>query len=262
MRPDQTDLVAVTDSPGLAGALLVGIGFGLGLHIGYGMPVTGVNHLEGHVYSALLERPDLSPPFLSLVVSGGHTALYAVRDPGRYECLGKTVDDAAGEAFDKVGKLLGFSYPAGRAVEEEAARARPDGDLKFPIARLSTPGPGFSFSGLKTAVRYFIQSKGAAYVNDHRPQICRAFQEAVVGSLLLNSRIAADRTGIERIAVVGGVACNGRLRRAFGDAFGVNAIFPPPKYCTDNAAMIARAGVECFKRNELRRPSMNPVGRI
>jgi N6-L-threonylcarbamoyladenine synthase len=232
------------------------------MHTGYGMPVTGVNHLEGHIHSALLERPDLSPPFLSLVVSGGHTALYAVRSMGRYECLGKTVDDAAGEAFDKVGKLFGFSYPAGRAIEEEAARARPGSGLKFPIGRLSTPGPGFSFSGLKTAVRYFIQARGIEYVNGHRPEICHAFQEAVVESLLLNSRTAAEQTGIGRIAVVGGVACNGRLRRAFGDVFGANAIFPSAKYCTDNAAMIARAGLECFKRNELRRPSMNPVGQI
>ncbi len=260
MSVDEIDLVAVTDRPGLAGALLVGIGFALGIQSGYGKPVTGINHLEGHICSVLLEHPDLPFPFLALVVSGGHTAIYKVTDFGTYECLGQTVDDAAGEAFDKVGKLLGFAYPAGRAIEQEAWIAPPTGRLRFPVAKVSAEGINFSFSGLKTAVRYHLQNHDDQYLRENRPEICRAFQNAVISSLVSGLREASDATGISSIAMVGGVACNGTLRTALTEEFGETVFFPPPGLCTDNAAMIALAGYNRFQRNLLRPPGLRPGG--
>jgi N6-L-threonylcarbamoyladenine synthase len=252
------DLIAVTDSPGLAGALLVGISFGLGLHSQTGVPVTGVNHLEGHIYSLFCGRSDLSCPFLALLVSGGHTAIYRVDDFGNYACLGQTVDDAAGEAFDKVGKLLGFSYPAGRAMEMEAAAATDDSGIRFPVARTSGSGLDFSFSGLKTAVKYFCAEKGNDWVAENRPRICRAFQKTIIDSLTKNLAAASSMTGISTVGVAGGVACNTALRKAITDRFGDRAFFPAPALCTDNGAMIARAGYERMKHNCLRFPRMSP----
>jgi N6-L-threonylcarbamoyladenine synthase len=254
--------IAVTDSPGLAGALLVGIGFALGLRAGRGIPLTGINHLEGHIYSAFLEHATPQFPLLALVVSGGHTALYRIDQPGHYRCVGKTVDDAAGEAFDKVGKLVGFPYPAGRAIEEESRRGDPASPLRFPVARVSGNEMDFSFSGLKTAVRYFINGKKPDEVAAIRPTICRAFQEAVVESLVRNCTAAARSTGISCMVLVGGVACNGRLRQAIKDAFPGEVIFPSPRLCTDNAAMIALAGYDRFQRGETRSPKMDPNGQI
>jgi N6-L-threonylcarbamoyladenine synthase len=251
-------LIAVTDSPGLAGALLVGISFGLGLHSQSGIPITGVNHLEGHIYSLFCGRHDIASPFLALVVSGGHTAIYRVDGFGRYACLGQTVDDAAGEAFDKIGKLLGFPYPAGRAMEQEAEKAKDGADIRFPIARLSPASLDFSFSGLKTAVKYFCQEKGNQWVQDNRAAICRAFQKAVIDSLTKNLAAASDVTGIRTVGVAGGVACNSALRKTVIDRFGDKAFFPEPSLCTDNAAMIARAGYERMKNNLLRFPRMSP----
>ncbi len=256
------DCIAVTDSPGLAGALLVGIGFALGFHCQFGIPVTGVNHLEGHLCSLFLEHPDITYPFLALIVSGGHTAIYRVDDFGRYRCLGRTVDDAAGEAFDKIGKLLGFPYPAGRAIEQEALKealdpARGD-EPSFPVARMGGPALDFSFSGLKTAVKYFCEEKGEAWTAQNRAGICRAFQKAIVDSLARNLAAASGQTGIGTIGVAGGVACNGELRRTLVSRFGDKVFFPSPALCTDNAAMIARAGYERYKRKMLRFPKMNP----
>jgi N6-L-threonylcarbamoyladenine synthase len=257
-------LVAVTDSPGLAGALLVGVSFALGLHVRHGMPVTGVNHLEGHISAIFLSHPEIELPFLALVVSGGHTAIYRVNGVGNYACLGRTIDDAAGEAFDKVGKMLGFTYPAGRAIEEEARKARPskDGGPAFPVARLSGPSLDFSFSGLKTAVKYFLAEKGAAWAEQNRPLICRSFQEAVVASLVNNCAAAAGATGIKRVALVGGVACNTRLREALRERLGGQVVFPPPALCVDNGAMIACAGNRRFQSGMSRFPHMDPNGAL
>jgi N6-L-threonylcarbamoyladenine synthase len=254
----EMDLIAVTDSPGLAGALLVGISFGLGLHSQTGIPITGVNHLEGHLYSLFCGRSVITCPFLALLVSGGHTAIYRVDGFGAYTCLGQTVDDAAGEAFDKVGKLLGFSYPAGRAMEQEAARAAQEADFRFPVARLSPSSLDFSFSGLKTAVKYFCEEKGSRWVQDNKPLVCRAFQRAILESLARNLQLASEATGIRTVGVAGGVACNGALRKAIIGRFGDQAFFPEPSLCTDNAAMIARAGYERMKNNALRFPRMSP----
>jgi N6-L-threonylcarbamoyladenine synthase len=256
-------LAAVTDSPGLAGALLVGVSFALGLHVRCGMPVTGINHLEGHICAIFLSHPEIETPFLALVVSGGHTAIYRVGGVGKYECLGQTVDDAAGEAFDKVGKMLGFPYPAGRAIEEEARRAEIAVKLpEFPVARMSGALIKFSFSGLKTAVKYFIAEKGTAWVKENRPLVCKAFQEAVVSSLVINCAAAAETTGIKRVALVGGVACNTRLREALRQRLGDTVCFPPPALCVDNGAMIACAGYKRFKLGLTRFPHMDPNGTI
>lgn len=256
------DLCAVTDSPGLAGALLVGISFALGLHTSYSIPITGVNHLEGHIASALLENEALSFPFLALVVSGGHTAIYRVDDFGEYSCLGKTIDDAAGEAFDKVGKLLGFSYPAGRDIEHEALKHTSDERIPFPVAKVSSKGYNFSFSGLKTAVKYYLKDRDPDYILSNKPLVCCSFQKAVIDSLLGNIRAAADETGIKQVTLVGGVACNKTLRNALRDVFGKNIYFPSPKLCTDNAAMIAKAGYENFNRGKTRFPRMSPSGAL
>jgi N6-L-threonylcarbamoyladenine synthase len=262
LRPSDIDLIAVTDRPGLAGALLVGISFALGLHCGNGIPITGVNHLEGHICSIFLEYPDLDLPFLALIVSGGHTSIYKVDDFGAYACLGQTVDDAAGEAFDKIGKLLGFTYPAGRSIEQEAALASGAPLISFPVARMSASRLDFSFSGLKTAVKYHLLEKGPRYINDNRPLICASFQKTTVDALVNNARDASRQTGIRTIAVVGGVACNKYLRTRMNEAFGHHVFFPSPSLCTDNAAMIARAGYERGRRSMLRVPHMAPSAEL
>jgi len=289
VSPGGIDLIAVTDSPGLAGALLVGISFALGMHTAYGIPVTGVNHLEGHICSLFIDRDeDIKPPFLVLLASGGHTAIYKYISSGNCQLLGHTVDDAAGEAFDKVGKLLGFPYPAGRAIEAEARRggnlppAVKNGQLSdkndkspnkngqspgkankiaFPIARFTSPEKSlcFSFSGLKTAVKNFILTNSADYISNNRPEICAAFQRAVVKSLADNLEDAAGMTGIKTVAIAGGVACNGSLRDELRKRFGAdNVVVPPPNLCTDNGAMIAMAGYMMHNSNRTRFPKMDP----
>jgi len=262
LTPRDLDLIAVTDSPGLAGALLVGISFALGLHCSYSLPITGVNHLEGHIASVMLEHTNLDFPFLALVVSGGHTAIYRVDDFGVYERLGRTIDDAAGEAFDKIGKLLGFSYPSGRDIEKQAALHTAGESIRFPVARVSTGEFDFSFSGLKTAVKYFLNDHDAGYKRENMPLICHSFQKAVTDSLVKNIASAATATGLQRIALVGGVACNNFLRRKMQDAFAGNVYFPSPGLCTDNGAMIAKAGYENFKRKKCRFPVMRPSGAL
>jgi N6-L-threonylcarbamoyladenine synthase len=257
--PGDIGLIAVTDGPGLAGALLVGISFALGLHAGYGIDVCGINHLEGHICSIALEHPDISRPFLCLAVSGGHTSIYRVEDFGKYACLGQTIDDAAGEAFDKIGKLLGFKYPAGRSIEAEAKLAPASvRRIPFPEARVSSSPLDFSFSGLKTAVKYYLRDKGTQFIDQNRPLICKSLQESIVNTLVKKVASASHQTGISTVAVVGGVACNGHLREKIAEAFGGKAFFPSPVLCTDNAAMIARAGFERSKRNELRFPRLAP----
>lgn len=259
MKIKDIDLIAVTDSPGLAGALLVGISFALGIHTATGIPVTGINHLEGHICSVFLEHPQLQYPFLALVVSGGHTAIYKVVEVGTYECLGETVDDASGEAFDKIGKLIGFPYPAGRAIEQTAATAVMPNPITFPVAQVSKiPGLNFSFSGLKTAVKYFISSKDELFIQENRPQICAAFQNAVIDSLVNNLWKASSQTGIRDVALVGGVACNGALRSALKMRFDNRVYFPVPSLCTDNAAMIALAGYFRQQKGMTRFPRLDP----
>ena len=234
--------VAATYGPGLVGSLLVGFMAGKALALALDIPFVGVDHLEGHVASAWLARPDLEGPVVVLVASGGHTELFFVEEPGRLRHLGGTRDDAAGEAFDKVGRLLGLGYPAGPAVDRLARRGRPD-RVTLPRALRGADTLDFSFSGLKTAaVQHLVPAVQAGLpVED----AAAALQQAIVDVLVEKLFRAAEQTGARAVAVTGGVAANEGLRQAVSDEArrrGLEAVLPPPALCTDNAAMIAAAG--------------------
>ncbi|MFT5682681.1 MAG: N6-L-threonylcarbamoyladenine synthase [Myxococcota bacterium] len=243
-RPDG---VAATAGPGLMGAVLVGLCFGKAAAVGWGVPFIGVNHLEGHLLSPLLEDPAPQFPFLALVVSGGHTSLYLARGLADYEVLGKTVDDAAGEAFDKVARMMGLGYPGGPIIDALAAQGRPDA-ISFPRTSI-TPGSltrgsprirtalDMSFSGLKTAVRTYMQRTDGW----SGPDVAASFQAAVVDVLCARVMAASKATGIKQLAMAGGVAANSRLREAMR-ALPLEVFMPPKSRCTDNGAMIANVG--------------------
>ena len=225
------DRVAVTQGPGLVGALLVGISAAKGIAWGRGLPLAPVDHLEGHLASLYLEPGPVDPPFTCLLASGGHTLLLAVRERGRSERLGTTLDDAAGEAFDKGARLLGLGYPGGTAIDSLAREGDPEA-FDFPVARV--PGLDFSFSGLKTALLYAVRDLGSDEVERRRADLAASYQRAIVRALVRRLEEAAQVSGFERLAVVGGVAANSELRRTLPDA-----AFAPLGLCTDNAAMIA-----------------------
>jgi len=235
------DQIAFTRGPGLLGPLLVGASFARGLARSLGKPVTGVNHLEGHLASAFLAAPDLAPPLLCLVVSGGHTEFIKV-DPGlRYTVLGKTRDDAAGEAFDKCGKILGLGYPAGPLVSRAAVGGRRD-FLPLPRALDRQDNFEFSFSGLKTAVLRYVQSADPDAIRNQLPHICASLESAIVEVLVKKAGQAMDWAACDSLAVVGGVSANAHLRERMAEAArkrGFRAVFPSPKLCGDNGAMIA-----------------------
>jgi N6-L-threonylcarbamoyladenine synthase len=233
------DAVACTVGPGLIGALLVGVSAAKALALAWDIPFVGVNHLEAHLYAALLEDPSTELPIVVLLVSGGHTMLVEMTAPGEYRLLGQTIDDAAGEAFDKVARFLGLGYPGGPAIETLASRGDPAA-ITFPRA-MRDDGLDFSFSGLKTAVMYHVRKHPDADGAD----IAASFQEAVVDVLVHKARRAAAEVGARGIALGGGVAANGRLREAVLAACaddGIRCYVPSPAMCTDNAAMIAAAG--------------------
>ncbi len=224
--------VAVTQGPGLVGALLVGISAAKSIAWARRLPLVPVDHLDGHVASLALAPAPLEPPFLCLLASGGHTLLLAVDAYGSSRRLGSTLDDAAGEAFDKGARLLGLGYPGGAAVDRLAAEGDPDA-FSFPVARV--PGLDFSFSGLKTALLYAVRDLGTE-TETRRADLAASYQRAIVRALSERARQAADQTGLERLAVVGGVAANSGLRAALPEA-----TFAPLPLCTDNAAMIGSA---------------------
>jgi N6-L-threonylcarbamoyladenine synthase len=228
---DAVERVAVTQGPGLIGALLVGISAAKGVAWARGLPLVPVDHLEGHVASLYLEPDAVEPPFTCLLASGGHTLTLAVREKGQSERLGTTLDDAAGEAFDKGARLLGLGYPGGAAIDRIAREGDPAA-FDFPVARV--PGLDFSFSGLKTALLYAVRDLAPAELDARRADLAASYQRAIVRALVQRLREAAEATGLERIAVVGGVAANSELRAALPDA-----AFAPLELCTDNAAMIA-----------------------
>ena len=227
------ETVAATQGPGLIGALLVGIAAAKALAWARGLPLVPVNHLHGHVASLYLEPDVAEPPFVCLLASGGHTMLIDVRKRGAFEVVGTTLDDAAGEAFDKGARLLGLGYPGGAAIDRLARDGDPDA-YEFPVARV--PGLDFSFSGLKTALLYAVRDLSADELERRRADLAASYQRAIVRALVERAREAVERTGAPRIAVVGGVAANSELRAALPDA----ALAPLP-LCTDNAAMIASA---------------------
>lgn len=243
-EPAQIDAVAYTRGPGLAGALLTGALFGRTLAWAWQVPALGVHHMEGHLLAPLLEPDPPAFPFVALLVSGGHTQLMRVDGIGRYTLLGESIDDAAGEAFDKVAKMLGLNYPGGPEIARWAEHGRADA-FAFPRPLLDRPGLDFSFSGLKTAVRTVVQQAplDEARIRD----ICASFQEAAVDTLLRKCLRALDETGLTRLVLAGGVSANRVLRSRLQAALqgrGGQAYYPAPALCTDNGAMIAFAGAQ------------------
>jgi N6-L-threonylcarbamoyladenine synthase len=249
------DAVAVTNAPGLVGALLVGVSFAKAYAFARKVPVVGVHHMEGHLFATALEHRDANPPFTALLVSGGHTLLLDVEAWGKYKLLGKTRDDAAGEAFDKVAKLLGLPYPGGPHIERLAAATTDSGPFRFarPMVRRNqtVADPDFydvSFSGLKTAVLTAVKQSN---LDDVKAQIARAFQDSLIETLVEKTTRAARQFGRGRVVLGGGVACNATLVQAMRDRFeprGVQVFAPSPRLATDNAAMIARAGLFHLER--------------
>ncbi|ABM63090.1 tRNA (adenosine(37)-N6)-threonylcarbamoyltransferase complex transferase subunit TsaD [Halorhodospira halophila] len=243
LTPADLDGVAWTRGPGLPGALMVGAGFARTFAWARGLPAVGVHHMEGHLLAPLLEPDPPAMPLVALLVSGGHTMLVQVADFGRYRVLGESVDDAAGEAFDKTARLLGLPYPGGPAIARLAVEGTP-GAVRLPRPMTDRPGLDFSFSGLKTAVLHAVEAAG----NDQqaRADIAHGFQEAVVDTLVIKCRRAIEQTGAGRLVVSGGVGANARLRERLdevGRASGFTAHYPRLELCTDNAAMIAYAGL-------------------
>src|SRR6202790_4174754 len=242
--PASIDGVAYTAGPGLIGALLVGAGFARGLAYAWGKPAVPIHHLEGHLLAPLLEADAPAFPFLALLVSGGHTQLVDVSSLGGYRILGETLDDAAGEAFDKTAKMLGLPYPGGAALADLAEAGR-SGRFVFPRPMLDRPGLMFSFSGLKTAA--LVALRGRVLDDATRADVARGFQEAVVDTLAEKSRRALRATGPRRLVIAGGVGANIRLRERLGGVgrragAGAELYFPRAEFCTDNGAMIALAG--------------------
>lgn len=241
---DEITAVAVTYGPGLVGALLVGVAEAKAIAFATGKPLIGVHHIEGHISANYIENEQLEPPFACLVVSGGHTHLVRVADYGKYEILGRTRDDAAGEAFDKVARAIGLGYPGGPKIDRVSKEGNPDA-ITFPRAKVAESEYDFSFSGLKSAVLNYLNScemKGIPVVTE---DVAASFQKAVVDVLVEHSMHAIDEYGFEKFAIAGGVASNSALRAAFEEACakkGVKFYHPSPIFCTDNAAMIAVAG--------------------
>jgi N6-L-threonylcarbamoyladenine synthase len=266
----ELDGIAVTHGPGLVGSLLVGVATAKALSFAHGLPLLGVNHLEAHVRSVFLDHPDLTFPMLSMVVSGGHTSIYLASEEGEYEVLSQTRDDAAGEAFDKVAKYLGFGYPGGPVVDRLAASGD-DGTFPFSRPKMSDGSLDFSFSGLKTAALLTMRKHGiqpmdstvtdlptGKELEDAAPPLVRdlfaSFQKAVVEFLVHRTVKAVERTGVTTVTVTGGVACNSRLRAdllAAGEKNGFGVVWPRPAYCSDNGAMVAAAGCLLLRQGRI-----------
>jgi N6-L-threonylcarbamoyladenine synthase len=254
----EIDGIAVTVGPGLVGSLLVGVSYAKAMAFALGKPLVGVNHIEGHVYSVAFDNPPVKYPAFALIVSGGHSNLFSVPAPGKYKVLARTRDDAAGEAFDKVAKLLGLGYPGGPIIERLAREGNPQA-VKFSLPRMGDGSADFSFSGLKTAVSKHVRETGLQpLVNGGEPSqaikdLAASFQSVVVRSLVgTTERVAADYSP-RTLIVAGGVACNGALRaaaRAAADRLGIPAYFPSLHLSTDNAAMIAAAGTVKLEAGE------------
>jgi N6-L-threonylcarbamoyladenine synthase len=245
------DAIAATRGPGLIGALLVGYATGKAMAGSLGLPFAGVHHIEGHIFASVLGDDPFDPPFIALVVSGGHTSLFAVRELGTYEVLGETLDDAAGEAFDKIARFLGLGYPGGPAIDKISRRGNAEA-VAFPRA-LMRDGLDFSFSGLKTAVVRHVQRGEKEATKTSRSDLAASFQEAIVDVQVAKTLRACHELGIDRVVIGGGVAANSRLRARLTDeatGAGLTLCIPDPGLCVDNGAMIAAAGFFRLRRGE------------
>lgn len=250
----ELDAIAVTRTPGLIGSLLVGVAYAEGLALSTNTPLYGVDHIEGHIYSGFMTEPELEPPALALVVSGGHTALYRYDGLGRIRMISRTVDDAAGEAFDKVAALLELSYPGGPAIQKAAETGDPKA-FRFPRGRVKKKPLHFSFSGLKTAVLYTLKGQDGGrdqpdLASFSIPDIAASFQAAVVDALCAKTFKALEKERLDKLIVCGGVSANSRLRaqvKAEADKRGARVVVPPLSLCTDNGIMIAGLGLAYLK---------------
>lgn len=264
IKKTDLDAVAFTRGPGLMGSLIVGVAFAKSLALSLDIPLIEVNHMDAHVLAHFAEDPKPRFPFLCLTVSGGHTQIVKVDAPDRMEVLGQTLDDAAGEAFDKTGKLLGLEYPAGPIIDKLAQQGKPVYD--FPEPRI--PDLDFSFSGLKTSILYFLKEQikeDPDFIQHHLNDICASVQDRIVSILLKRLRKAARRTGIKEIAIAGGVSANSALRNGLaemGQKEGWQTYIPKFEYCTDNAAMIAVAGYFKYQAGQFTDQSVQPAARF
>ncbi len=255
------DAVAFTQAPGLIGSLLVGTQFAKSLALSLNKPLIAVHHMQAHVLANLIgdERPDF--PFLCLTVSGGHTQIVLARSPLDLEVIGETIDDAAGEAFDKSAKLLGLPYPGGPLIDKYAKEGDP---LKFKFAEPQIPELNFSFSGLKTSVLYFLQKQEPGFIEQHLADLCASIQYTIIQILLKKVKKAVQQTGVRRICIAGGVSANSGLRKALqeaGSKHGWKTYIPPFEYCTDNAAMIAITAYYKYLANEFSSLDVGPSAR-
>lgn len=264
VTPTDIDAVAFTRGPGLIGSLMVGVSFAKAFALAHDLPLIEVDHMQAHVLAHFAEDPKPKFPFLCLTVSGGHTQIVLVHSPLDQEILGKTIDDAAGEAFDKTGKMLGLAYPAGPEIDQLAKTGTP----KLTFARPKIDGLDFSFSGLKTSVLYLLRKEIAndpAYLQNNLADICASVQQAILDVLLDKLTLAVAQTGITEIAVAGGVAANSGLRAALTEkqaSAGWNIFIPRIEYCTDNAAMIGITAHFKFLENDFVGQDISPVARF
>ncbi len=261
VRLEDIDAIAVTYGPGLVGALLVGVAEAKAISFATGIPLIGVHHIEGHICANYIEYPELEPPFMSLVVSGGHTHLVRVRDYGVYEILGRTRDDAAGEAFDKVARAIGLGYPGGPKIDKISKEGNPLA-IDFPRGKVRDSEYDFSFSGLKSAVLNYLNSERMAGREIVQADVAASFQKAVTDVLTEHTVNAVRAFGEDRIALAGGVASNSALRALMKEACeaeGITLYYPAPVYCTDNAAMIASAGYYEYLKGNFAGYDLNAV---
>lgn len=261
---DDLSAVAVTYGPGLIGALLVGVSYAKAVSAAKNLPLVAVNHIHGHIAANYITHPDLEPPFVCLVASGGHSHILYVKDYAEFEILGRTRDDAAGEAFDKVARVIGLGYPGGPKIEALAKEGNPDA-IRFPQVEFADTPYDFSFSGVKTSVINYLHTKEQKHEEVNRADLAASFQKAVVEALTKHTMLAAKAKGVDKVVLAGGVSANGALRASFEQAAKEQKkelFYPQPILCTDNAAMIGCAGFYKYLRNDFADSGLNAVANL